>query len=180
VTDRVSLIADLKRYSTSFSQEKKFIPLFLELLTHPHAFQRSHLPGHMTGSAWIVDPTGKYALFTHHAKLNRWLQPGGHADGDENIVRVANREANEETGIQNLELISSLFDIDIHSIPARQDFPTHDHYDIRCLFTADKNVKLEITDESHDLAWIALEDVGNIVNESESIMRMVAKTRQLF
>src|SRR5687768_14738782 len=101
MTDRQSLIASLTDYQTLYSEESAFREQFLELLQHPRCFHRDHLPGHITGSAWIIDDTGKFVLLTHHAKLNRWLQPGGHADGDENVVRVALRETEEETGLKH-------------------------------------------------------------------------------
>ncbi|MDZ7646212.1 MAG: NUDIX hydrolase [Cytophagales bacterium] len=92
------------------------------------------MPGHITGSAWIVDPSNTQALLVHHAKLNKWVQPGGHADGDENILQVALREAEEETGLKNFKVLSDPpFDVDIHLIPERADFPEHFHFDIRYL-----------------------------------------------
>lgn len=141
---------------------------------------RTHLPGHITGSAWIVDTSRKYVLLTHHAKLNKWLQPGGHADGDENVLAVALREAEEETGVKNFRLLQQgIFDIDIHPIPARKDFGAHDHYDIRFLLEADKQEPLVITEESHDLAWIKITDLRSY-NDSSSLHRMAEKVASLF
>ena len=135
----------------------------------------------MTGSAWIVDESRKYVLLTHHAKLNRWLQPGGHADGDENIFNVGLREAMEETGIPSFKYIPvGLFDIDIHPIPARGDVPEHDHYDIRILLEAPLESRLSITDESHDLAWVPLDLVAEKSGGNLSMKRMVRKVRMLF
>lgn len=154
--------------------------MFVALLQHENAYLRTHLPGHMTGSAWIVNEGCTHVLLTHHAKLNRWLQPGGHADGDEDIIRVAMKEALEETGITHLKLVSEdLFDIDIHEIPQRKDFPSHDHYDIRFIIQADMNQKFTITEESHDLAWVPLEEVAARSGGNTSMVRMVEKTLRL-
>lgn len=172
---RAKLIRSLEAYHSSYSEEQKFVAQFLELLKHPDAYQRDHLPGHMTGSAWIIDTTRQYALLVHHAKLNRWLQPGGHADGDENIIAVAQKEAEEETGLKNLTLSNPLFDIDIHPIPARKDFPDHDHYDIRCLFMADKNERILVSEESHAVEWTPLEEIFAKAGGNTSIVRMVEK-----
>lgn len=121
--NRESLAASLSRYSSPFPEESVFVKRFLELLEHRDAFQRNHLPGHFTASAWIVDPAKQFILLTHHAKLNKWLQPGGHADGDENILRVALKEAREETGISHFRVLKDgIFDIDIHTIPAGRTF----------------------------------------------------------
>jgi 8-oxo-dGTP pyrophosphatase MutT (NUDIX family) len=174
--DRASLVAALRNYQTAYDTERAFIPRFIELLKHPDAYQRNHLPGHLTGSAWIISNDRKKVLLVKHAALHKWLQPGGHADGDENVLRVALREANEETGLTNLTYEGGLFDIDIHSIPARKDlsFPQHDHYDVRFLFRANEADELKISDESTDLRWINLKDLQDFNNE-ESILRLRSK-----
>lgn len=177
---RQELIQAIKQYRSAFEEELVFKKLFIDLLDSPEAFQRTHLPGHITGSAFIVDASRKYVLLTHHAKLNKWLQPGGHADGDENIINVAMREAVEETGLKNLRLINeTLFDLDVHAIPARNDFPQHDHYDVRILLEASRDEQLIITEESNDLKWFSLDDVEAITAYNHSIARMVAKVKQL-
>lgn len=153
-------------------EEDIFKTKFIELLQHKDAFQRTHLPGHITGSAFIVSEDNSQTLLVHHAKLNKWLQPGGHADGDVDMARVAMREANEETGLQNLMLTSQeIFDLDIHIIPTRKDFPEHEHYDVRYLFKASPSEKIIVSEESHDVKWIKLSDLEKYNNES-SILRM--------
>jgi 8-oxo-dGTP pyrophosphatase MutT (NUDIX family) len=178
--NRKDLVASLQRYHSDFKTEQTFRDQFLELLLHPRAYFRDHLPGHMTGSAWIVDKKGENILLTHHAKLNRWLQPGGHADGDEDILSVAQREAEEETGLKTFTLIGdSFFDIDIHTIPARNEFPEHLHYDVRFLFQAATDESLIVTEESHALAWKKRNELPALVNHSESILRMAEKATRL-
>ncbi|HEU5289251.1 MAG TPA: NUDIX hydrolase [Cyclobacteriaceae bacterium] len=174
---RRQLNANLRAYSTPFVEEEKFVQRFLELLNQERAFYRDHLPGHITASAWIVDEEKSHALLVHHAKLDRWLQPGGHADGDENILNVATREVEEETGLTNLSLlVPGIFDLDIHPIPARKDFPEHLHYDVRFAFVASLREELKISNESHDLKWVTLKEVPDITNQNSSILRMVRKT----
>ena len=178
--NRELLVASLKVYNTS-DDEKLFIPRFLDLLRHPNAFQRDHLPGHITGSAWIVDSTRNFVLLTHHAKLNRWLQPGGHADGDENIVNVALREAVEETGLKDLKLLNNeVFDVDIHTIPRRNEFPEHLHYDVRFILEGNRNHPLQLSAESHALQWVSFDQLKSITKENSSILRMADKARLLF
>ena len=174
---RQNLILQLEQYNSGFPVEMEFKTRFIKLLVHPDCFHRHHLPGHLTGSSWIIDHTKKYVLLTHHAKLNKWLQPGGHADGDENVLSVAMREAEEETGLTNLTVNNDIFDIDIHEIPARGDMPAHDHFDIRFLFYADKNEPLMQNHESNELRWVKLDDVDSLTNGNESIMRMVEKIK---
>lgn len=180
--NREHLITALKRYDTASEEEKSFKVKFLDLLLDPHAFHRDHyLPGHLTGSAWIVDPSKKLVLLTHHAKLNRWLQPGGHADGDENMLNVALREAQEETGLKDFTLLyHGIFDIDIHTIPARKEIPAHLHYDVRFLVEAGMHESLLLTEESHALAWIEVDQLATLTHENKSIIRMANKVRELF
>lgn len=172
--NRHSLRLQLEQYKTPFEEEQLFTKRFLDLLQHPDCFQRSHLPGHFTGSAWIVSNNREKVLLVHHAKLKRWLQPGGHADGDEHIANVALREMQEETGLIPVEIPTIIFDIDIHEIPARGDFPKHDHYDIRYLFLVDESAPLLISHESTDLQWVRLDELERFA-DSPSLLRMRAK-----
>lgn len=111
----------------------------------------------------------------HHAKLNRWLQPGGHADGDENVLRVALKEAEEETGLRKLIVVQmGIFDIDVHRIPERKDFPAHDHYDVRYLLEADDQEAVIVSEESHDVRWIALSELEQY-NTERAILRLKEK-----
>ena len=174
--DREWIIASLKNYTSDFPEELPFVAEFLSLLQHQDAFQRYHLPGHITGSSWILDYSHQYALLVHHGTLNKWLQPGGHADGEENVLNVALREAEEETGVKQLKLLlDDIFDLDIHPIPARSGFPEHLHYDIRFLFETDKEEKIIVSEESHDVAWIPIEQLSKLTNDNPSIMRMAGK-----
>lgn len=170
-----SLHQTLQAYTSRFAEELAFQEQFLSLLAHPRAFHRDHLPGHITGSAWIVDSDTRFVLLTHHAKLNKWLQPGGHADGDPDVQQVALREAWEETGLKSLQLRTpAIFDIDIHTIPARKDFPEHLHFDVRFLVEADRDEPLVITHESNDLQWVALDRLADYTTQ-RSMARMREK-----
>ena len=132
--------------------------------------------GHVTGSAWIVNATGTRTVLVHHAKLGRWLQPGGHCDGEANVQQVALREAREETGLDVVALQSSLFDVDVHRIPEYWNTPAHWHYDVRFLLQADDTVDPILSKESHAVRWVSSKEVSNL-NNSASIQRMIAKTR---
>jgi 8-oxo-dGTP pyrophosphatase MutT (NUDIX family) len=175
MTTRQSLVLALENYLTPYPEEVPFIGRFLDLLSKPGCFQRDHLPGHITGSAWIVNSSATRALMVHHGTLKRWLQPGGHADGEEDILQTARREAFEETGLKDLALVGKCFiDLDIHSIPAKSHFPTHDHYDIRFLFVGDERQSLAISDESTDLQWIDL-DALERYNAERAVIRLREK-----
>jgi len=143
---------------------------------HPDFLLRSCGPGHLTGSAWIVDAERRKTLLTHHRKLDKWLQLGGHADGDPDLLAVALREAAEESGLSKLTPISTnIFDVDRHWIPERQADPGHYHYDLRFAIEADPAEPLTVTNESKDLAWVEIAKV-TVLNPEESMARMVRKT----
>lgn len=171
-----TLHESIRSYQSIWPTELTFKEQFLDLLNHPRAFHRDHLPGHITGSAWVLNEDRTKVLLVHHAKLNRWLQPGGHADGDENVLAVALRELEEETGVKNVKLLQSgIFDLDIHPIPTRKDFPLHDHYDVRFAVIADDQEPLIVSEESHDVKWVLLRELSRF-NQDESIHRMAKKS----
>ena len=140
-------------------------------------FLRNNYNGHFTGSAWIVSPDKSNILMTHHKKLGKWLQLGGHADGESDLLKVALREATEESGIQQFKVLSEeIFDLDIHGIPQNNSELGHLHYDVRFLIEADPTGEaVIISDESHDVTWIPLADVVKL-NPEVSIQRMIKKT----
>lgn len=175
----MNLQEKIQAYASLNKEETRFADRFIELLKHPDAFERTHLPGHITGSAFIVSNDFSQTLLVHHAKLNRWLQPGGHSDGDQDVIRVALREADEETGLKDLRLYSSdIYDIDIHTIPARKDMPEHDHYDVRYLVMGSTDEQVIVSEESHDVKWVLLSDLNNYSKEA-SLLRMKDKALRL-
>lgn len=143
---------------------------------HPDCLLRSNLAGHLTGSAFVVDREWGRLLLIHHRGLDRWLQPGGHADGDPDLERVARREVLEETGLADLELLSPKpFDLDIHPIPAKPGVPGHLHYDVRFLFAADGDAPLQGDErEVRAAAWVPLDGLGGLGLE-ESVLRPVRR-----
>ncbi|MEM6916235.1 MAG: NUDIX hydrolase [Verrucomicrobiota bacterium] len=148
-------------------------------MNHSDCFERSLEVGHITGSAWIVDSAGKRTLLTHHRKLNLWLQPGGHADGNANVLAVALQEGLEETGLGALEPVTTeILDIDIHGIPERKGEPSHFHYDVRFLLRQDGEDSYTVSEESHDLAWVPMEDLEEYTEEW-SMRRMRKKALAL-
>jgi 8-oxo-dGTP pyrophosphatase MutT (NUDIX family) len=122
---------------------------------HDDALHRSCLTGHLTGSTWVVDHVGRRGLVLLHAKVGKWLQPGGHADGDGCLAAVALREATEETGIDGLEVWSEPIDIDVHLFVNRKGTePDHLHLDVRYLVRAPEGAVEVGNHESEALRWI--------------------------
>ena len=138
-------------------------------------FERTLLIGHITASAWLLNKDYSKALLMHHAKLNRWVQPGGHCDGEPDVLKVAIKEAQEESGIQAiLPLSHNIFDIDIHLIPANIKEPEHYHYDVRFLLAVVNEQEVHKNHEAHALKWVS-KDSTNITDWGESIFRMFNK-----
>lgn len=152
------------------------VACFLEFLdTQPLAFERRLAIGHFTGSAWLVSADGQRVLLTHHRKLDRWLQLGGHADGDTDLARVTLREAEEESGLAGLVVEPAIFDLDRHLIPARGDEPEHWHYDVRHVVRATGDEAFTVSEESHALAWRDIAVLADDAATDESLRRMARR-----
>jgi len=173
---RNQLLELLQNYSAFNDEEKKmYNELSSFVKSYENCFERSLEIGHITGSCFIVNKERTHSLLMHHAKLDMWLQPGGHCDGDPDVASVSHKEAEEETGLKHLKIIAErIYDLDIHLIPARNGIVAHHHYDVRFLIEADMNESLISNEESMALEWVPLEDVRNY-NESPSVLRMVEK-----
>lgn len=178
---RDALLANLLQYAAADPHEARMAErLHAFVSTYPDCFERSLTIGHVTGSAFVVGLDRRHTLLTHHGKLDKWLQLGGHADGDSHLLRVAMREAMEESGLEDVRPVhGEIFDIDIHAIPARGAEPEHFHYDVRFLLEADRRAPLRITSESKALQWVELNRVAELTRE-ESMLRMVGKALRLF
>ena len=175
---RKNLLEKLKRFEPGTVQDLAVIEKFRDfVIKNEKCFERSLDEGHVTSSAWLVDSKGERVLLTHHKKLNKWMQLGGHSDGDADSLEVALKEAREESGIGSIKPLSKeIFDLDIHKIPATEKEPEHYHYDVRYLLQAEDD-NFTISDESNDLRWVGIEDIKSMELEP-SVMKMAKKWGQ--
>lgn len=177
----MSLLHLINNYAPS-EEEKVFVKPFQDLiLSGGRYLYRDHLvPGHITGSALLLSNDRTRVLMNHHKSLNKWLCFGGHADGEADILEVARREVVEESGIEDIEVISTtVFDLDIHPIPSnhRKGEPDHLHYDIRYVFVA-RDEAFKISDESLNLKWCGIDEASGL-SSSSGMKRLLMKARHL-
>ncbi len=175
--DLASALADYRRRHPGEAASNDLFSGFLA--SDGALFERHHPPGHFTGSAWLASGDGRRVLLTHHRKLGRWLQLGGHADGDADLAQVALREAQEESGLGELVLEPAIFDIDRHAIPARGSEPEHWHYDVRFVVRATGSEDFAVSEESLALAWRPVAEIAGDPSSDQSLRRMAEKWLRL-
>lgn len=170
----------LERYRSSFDEETLYRKYMLDFLhANDDFWQRSNLAGHLTGSAWVLNRLKTKALLIHHRGLDKWFQPGGHADDtDASLLDTARRESQEECGLGSLALLSEgIFDLDIHVIPAKKDVPEHLHYDVRFAFVAESEALNGDLSEIKDLQWVALQELASAGQVQQAVRRMALKSK---
>jgi 8-oxo-dGTP pyrophosphatase MutT (NUDIX family) len=177
---RDSLLDELRNYVPADAREAAMRDRLVAFVgAHPDAFDRTLAIGHVTASAWIVDASRTRALLLHHRKLGKWLQPGGHVDGDPDVRAAALREAREECGLASLRFVATaIYDLDVHLIPARAGEPAHEHFDIRFALEADPDEPPVVSAESMELAWIPFAELA-AYGADESVLRLARKTKGL-
>lgn len=170
------IITKINDFEPSTEEGKNTKNRFLEFISkNPvDCFLRSNLTGHITASAFVIDPVKHEILLIEHKKLNKWLQPGGHCDGDEDTLAVAIKEVWEETGVVIIPTGQKIIDLDIHTIPERKGVPEHEHFDVRYVFETDSSLPLTQNHETTDLRWIPFEELDNFTREN-SIFRIISK-----
>jgi len=171
----------IRDYRGTYPEERSTVDRMVKFVNdHDDCFERSQLLGHITGSCWLLNTSASAVLLTHHRKLDIWVQLGGHADGETNVLEAALTEAREESGLAEITVVDpAIFDIDIHEIPARKDDPAHFHYDCRFLLQAVNSDEFVISEESHDLQWVELNELEKYSSEA-SILRMREKYLRRF
>ncbi len=183
--DRYYLLQMLDRYLEIYPSEQPVVARIAALVEgHADCFERTCRPGHITGAAWVVSDDQRRVVLVHHRKLGRWLQPGGHADGDGDVAGVAWKEATEETGLSHLTMIDTggtlvPLDVDVHEIPPRYGEDgeliedAHEHHDIRFLFVTSEQT-LATSHESYEVRWFDMANVRQLTSEA-SVLRLLDK-----
>lgn len=168
-----NLIEMLEKHAPTAKEElhaKKTIISFVK--SNADCFERSLEIGHVTASAWLLSKDRTKVLLMHHAKLDIWVQLGGHCDGNPDVLAVAVREAQEESGIQAISpIMEEIFDVDIHLIPKIKHEKEHYHYDIRFLLQVTSDEEIIQNSESKSLRWFG-KTLEELPTDHPSIVRM--------
>ena len=151
---------------------------FQKQLLVPDTWFRTCRPAHFTASAFVYDPTAQKIILLHHKRLNKWVQPGGHCDGNTDFTVVAQKELAEETGLTLTPCCRDPFDLDVHSIPANSFESAHLHYDWRVLFLADSDTPLPQNQEGNEVKWVSVACLSEFTQEG-SILRMAGRAKTL-
>jgi len=176
------LLQLLQIYEVLYPDEAETVRKFRALVRQePEHLLRICMPGHITASAWILSPDRDRCLLTHHRKLGKWLQLGGHVDGEKELHKAAVREAQEESGMRQFDLVRRdgflvPLDLDIHPIPKTPSERAHLHYDVRFLLLAGGDEPPVCSDESHAVEWVPREALRDYTKE-ESVLRLDRKAR---
>ena len=144
-------------------------------------FTRENTTAHMTASGWVVSPDRASVLMIYHNIYNSWSWMGGHADGETNLLQVAQREIREESGIQKLKLLSpDIFSLEILTVDGHikrgQYVSSHLHLNVTYLFEADPEEPLRVKpDENSGVAWIPVSELPQKVTEAWFLERIYSK-----
>ena len=162
-------------------QEERDKKLITEWLSEPDVFERKNEKAHFTASAWVLNPERTKVLMIYHNIYDSWAWMGGHADGETDLFKVAEREAREESGISDIKPVSEdILSIEIVPVSGHEKrgkyVPSHLHLNVTYLFGAPEDQELFIKpDENSGVMWIALDDIKNKSTEKWFIERIYSK-----
>ena len=170
-------------------QEERDKKLLLEWLSEPDVFERKNERAHFTASAWVVNPERTKVLMIYHNIYDSWAWMGGHADGEENLFAVAEREAKEESGITDIKAISEeIASVEILTVSGHEKHgkyvPSHLHLNATYFFEAPEEQELSVKpDENSGVMWMDMDDIKNKSSEKWFVERiypkLIEKTKKL-
>ena len=177
----MNLYEKIKGYTPRNMQEEKDKEAFLAFLKkEAKPFSRETEAGHITVSAWIVNKEKNKVLFCYHNIYNSWSWVGGHADGEEDLLKVAIKEAYEETGAAVKGCSDDIFSLEILPVSGHMKkgiyIPSHIHYNVTFLVEADENAEIKNKpDENSAVMWIQNEKIAEYSTEEWMVKNIYSK-----
>ena len=175
----------IQHYIPFNEQEEADKALILDFLSkNGDAFYRSNLVAHMTASAWVVNPARDRVLMVYHKIYDSWSWTGGHADGDEDLARVALRELREETGVKSARLLSGdIFSLESLTVDGHEKHdayvPSHLHLNVTYLLEADDRDALTVCEEENSgVRWFGLDEALLASSEPWFVERIYRKLNE--
>ncbi|MCR1952494.1 MULTISPECIES: NUDIX hydrolase [unclassified Clostridium] len=172
----MSWIEEIKSYVPYTKQEIADKEAILYAINNfNNLLTRENPLAHITSSGYIVNKDKTKVLMIYHNIYNSWSWTGGHADGDEDLLYVAIKEAKEETGVKNIKALDNkIFSLDVLPVPAHikkgKEIASHLHLSVAYLLEADENDELFIKeDENSGVKWIPIDEVGVYSTELDMI-----------
>lgn len=176
------LIAQIMNYTPVNEQEETDKATLLHWLQSGEDISiRENLIGHLTASAWVVNPQRTHVLMAYHKLYGSWAWLGGHADGDWDLHRVAEKEAREESGIRQLKAVTEEpISLEILTVNGHEKkgcyVPCHLHLNVTYLFEADPEQELHCKpDENTGVDWIPMDALAERCNEPWFVQRIYSK-----
>lgn len=176
---------DIEKYRPCNEQERRDKAVILDFMDKsPDAFLRTNLIAHMTASAWVVNPERTRTLMVYHKIFNSWSWTGGHADGEENLLQVALREAREETGVRRVRPVSeNIYSLEVLTVDGHEKrgayVPSHLHMNVTYLLEAEETDRLHIReDENSGVAWFPLGEALKVSTEPWFAERIYRKLNE--
>lgn len=170
----MTILEQIKAYTPCCEQERRDREAMLAFLAaHDDAFLRSNLTAHMTASAWVLSPDRRRVVMVYHNIYRSWSWTGGHADGEEDLLAVAKREVQEETGLRELQVLGDgIFSLE--NLPVREHIrrgvyvPGHIHMNVTYLLQAKEETVRCKRDENSGVTWMTPEEA--LASSTESWM----------
>lgn len=171
----------IEKYVPVNEQEQNDKEIILEWISEPGVFTRENKKAHFTASAWVVNPERTKVLMIYHNIYDSWAWMGGHADGEEDLFKVAEKEAKEESGISELKPVSDeILSLEVLTVSGHEKkgkyVSSHLHLNLTFLFEAPENQELFVKpDENSGVMWIDMDDIKNKSSEKWFVERIYSK-----
>lgn len=184
-----SIKSQILAYKPCDQRETADRELILHCLeTFPDVLTRENRICQLTASCWVVNHEHTKVLMLFHNIQQIWMWPGGHADGEKNLAKVAKREILEETSLSSAHLINSdIFSLEVFAVPAHirhsEFVSSHLHLNSSFIFEADETETFKVKpDENSAIRWMTFADIITAAKAgkmSDHYQKLIDKTSKI-